>query len=147
MANLPNNNFTPNTLSLHAGYDYDSQRTLSVPIYQSTAYSFENAEQAAARFSLEELGNIYSRLTNPTVDMLAKRIAAVEGGAFGVATASGSSAVFYSLVNLAQNGDNIAYSNKIYGGFSNFARSCFEKVRNRRKSFRYRQFKQFLKKL
>ena len=126
MANLPNNNFTTNTLSLHAGYEYDRQRTLSVPIYQSTAYSFENAEQAAARFSLEELGNIYSRLTNPTVDMLAKRIAAVEGGAFGVATASGSSAVFYSLVNLAQNGDNIAYSNKI------------EKIRNRRKSFRYR---------
>ena len=116
MANLPNNNFTTNTLSLHAGYEYDRQRTLSVPIYQSTAYSFENAKQAAARFSLEELGNIYSRLTNPTVDMLAKRIAAVEGGAFGVATASGSSAVFYSLVNLAQNGDNIAYSNKIYGG-------------------------------
>lgn len=116
MANLPNNNFTPNTLSLHAGYEYDSQRTLSVPIYQSTAYNFENAEQAAARFALSELGNIYSRLTNPTVDILAKRLASVEGGAFGVATASGSSALFYSLVNLAQSGDNIAYSNKIYGG-------------------------------
>ena len=133
MANLPNNNFTPNTLSLHAGYDSDSQRTLSVPIYQSTAYSFENANQAAARFGLAELGNIYSRLTNPTVDMLAKRLAAVEGGAFGVATASGSSALFYSLVNLAQNGDNIAYSNKIYGG----SQTCFEKIRNRGKSFRY----------
>ena len=116
MANLSNNNFTPNTLSLHAGYEYDSQRTLSVPIYQSTAYNFEDLEQAAARFGLQELGNIYSRLTNPTVDTLARRLAAVEGGAFGVATASGSSAIFYTIVNLAQNGDNILYANKIYGG-------------------------------
>lgn len=116
MANLPNNNFTPNTLSLHAGYEYDSQRTLSVPIYQSSAYNFENSEQAAARFGLGEVGNTYSRITNPTVDTLAQRLAAVEGGAFAVATASGSSALFYSIVNLAQNGDNIAYSNKIYGG-------------------------------
>lgn len=116
MANLENNNFSSETLALHAGYNYDSQRTLSVPIYQSTAYSFESIAQAAARFGLQELGNIYSRLTNPTVDVLAQRLAAVEGGAFGVATSSGSAALFYSFVNLAQNGDNILYANKIYGG-------------------------------
>lgn len=116
MANLDSNNYSAETLALHAAYNYDSQRTLSVPIYQSTAYSFENLAQGAARFGLRELGNIYSRLTNPTVDILAQRIAAVEGGAFGVATASGSSALFYTFANLAQNGDNILYANKIYGG-------------------------------
>ncbi len=116
MANLTSNDFTPNTLALHAGYTYDSQRTLSVPIYQSSAYNFENLEQAEARFGLRELGNIYSRLTNPTIDVLGARLAAVEGGAFGVATSSGASAIFYAIVNLAESGDNIVYSNKIYGG-------------------------------
>ena len=84
MANLENNNFSSETLALHAAYNYDSQRTLSVPIYQSTAYSFESIGQAAARFGLQELGNIYLRLTNPTVDVLAQRLAAVEGGAFAI---------------------------------------------------------------
>ena len=116
MPNLTHNNFSQETLALHAGYTYDSQRTLSVPIYQNTAYSFESLQQAAARFGLQELGNIYSRLTNPTTDILGARLAAIEGGAFGVPTSSGSAAIFYALVNLAQNGDNIAFSNKIYGG-------------------------------
>ncbi|TLD83542.1 aminotransferase class I/II-fold pyridoxal phosphate-dependent enzyme [Helicobacter sp. MIT 11-5569] len=109
-------NYKQETLALHAGYDFDTQRTLSVPIYQNTAYSFESLEQAAARFGLQELGNIYTRLTNPTYKILGDRLAAVEGGAFGVAAASGTAAIFYALVNLAQNGDNIVYSNKIYGG-------------------------------
>ncbi|MCI2236600.1 aminotransferase class I/II-fold pyridoxal phosphate-dependent enzyme [Helicobacter sp. CaF467b] len=116
MPNLTHNNFSQETLALHAGYTYDSQRTLSVPIYQNTAYSFESLQQAAARFGLQELGNIYSRLTNPTTDILGARLAAIEGGAFGVPTSSGSAAIFYALVNLAQNGDNIVFSNKIYGG-------------------------------
>ncbi|WP_290456887.1 PLP-dependent transferase, partial [Helicobacter rodentium] len=104
MANLPHNNYTQETLALHAGYTYDSQRTLNVPIYQNTAYSFESLEQAAARFGLQELGNIYTRLTNPTYKILGDRLAAVEGGAFGVPTASGTAAIFYALANLAQNG-------------------------------------------
>ena len=116
MANLTHNNFTANTLALHAGYAYDKQRTISVPIYQSSAYNFESLEQADARFALSELGNIYSRLTNPTVDVLAQRLAAVEGGAFGTVTASGSAAIFYAVLNLAQSGDNILFANKIYGG-------------------------------
>lgn len=116
MANLQHNNFTQNTLALHSGYEYDTQRTLSVPIYQNTAYSFESLEQAGNRFALKELGNIYSRLTNPTVDVLARRLAAVEGGAFSIITASGTAALFYSLVNTASAGDNVVYANKIYGG-------------------------------
>ena len=116
MANLPHTHFAQETLALHAGYTYDSQRTISVPIYQNTAYSFENLQQAAARFSLQELGNIYTRLTNPTTDVLAARLAAVEGGAFGVVTSSGSAAIFYAIVNCAQAGDNIVFANKIYGG-------------------------------
>lgn len=109
-------NYKQETLALHAGYTFDTQRTLSVPIYQNTAYSFESLEQAAARFALQELGNIYSRLANPTLNVLGDRLAAIESGAFGVPTASGTAAIFYALVNLAQNGDNIVYSNKIYGG-------------------------------
>ncbi|ASQ31308.1 O-acetylhomoserine sulfhydrylase [Campylobacter avium LMG 24591] len=116
MPNLQDNNYAQDTLALHAGYDYDSQRTISVPIYQNTAYSFESLEQAAARFALQELGNIYSRLTNPTCDVLARRLAAIEGGAFANVTSSGSAAVFYSLLNSAHSGDKILYSNKIYGG-------------------------------
>lgn len=116
MANLTHNNYTQDTLALHAGYTYDTQRTLSVPIYQNTAYSFESLEQAAARFGLKELGNIYTRLTNPTTDVLGRRLAAVEGGAFGVPTASGSAAIFYTIANCASVGDNIIYANKIYGG-------------------------------
>ncbi|WP_458692859.1 O-acetylhomoserine aminocarboxypropyltransferase/cysteine synthase family protein [Helicobacter monodelphidis] len=108
--------YSQSTLALHAGYEFDTQRTISVPIYQNTAYSFENLQQAKARFGLEELGNIYSRLTNPTVDILQRRLASVEGGAFAVCTSSGSAALFYALVNCAQNGDNVIYSNKIYGG-------------------------------
>ena len=83
-------------------------------IYQNTAYSFENSEQAAARFSLKELGNIYTRLTSPTTDVFSAHLAAVEGGVFGVPTSSGSSAVFYAIVNCAAHGDNTVFSNKIY---------------------------------
>lgn len=116
MPNLDNSNYTPDTLALHAGYHYDRERTLSVPIYQSTAYNFESLAQAGARFSLQELGNIYSRLTNPTTDILARRLAEVEGGAFATLSASGSASLFYAFVNLAESGDNIIYANKIYGG-------------------------------
>ncbi len=116
MANLSHHNLSQDTLALHAGYTYDTQRTISVPIYQNTAYSFESLEQAAARFGLQEIGNIYTRLSNPTTDVLGARLAAVEGGIFGVPTASGSAAIFYAIVNCAQSGDNIVFSNKKKGG-------------------------------
>ena len=104
------------TLSIHYGYDKDKQGTMSVPIYQTTAYEFGSAEQAKNRFALSELGNIYTRLTNPTTEILENRIAAIEGGSSGLVTASGSSAIFYSLINLAHSGDNVIISNNLYGG-------------------------------
>ncbi|WP_230094692.1 O-acetylhomoserine aminocarboxypropyltransferase/cysteine synthase [Campylobacter coli] len=109
-------NFNKETLALHGAYNFDTQRSISVPIYQNTAYNFENLDQAAARFNLQELGNIYSRIGNPTSDVLGQRLANVEGGAFGIPVSSGMTACFYALVNLASSGDNVAYSNKIYGG-------------------------------
>ncbi|EQA4645256.1 O-acetylhomoserine aminocarboxypropyltransferase/cysteine synthase [Campylobacter coli] len=109
-------NFNKETLALHGAYNFDTQRSISVPIYQNTAYNFENLDQAAARFNLQELGNIYSRIGNPTSDVLGQRLANVEGGAFGIPVSSGMAACFYTLVNLASSGDNVAYSNKIYGG-------------------------------
>ncbi|EGG1095504.1 O-acetylhomoserine aminocarboxypropyltransferase/cysteine synthase [Campylobacter coli] len=109
-------NFNKETLALHGAYNFDTQRSISVPIYQNTAYNFENLDQAAARFNLQELGNIYSRIGNPTSDVLGQRLANIEGGAFGIPVSSGMAACFYALVNLASSGDNVAYSNKIYGG-------------------------------
>ncbi|EKJ0825058.1 aminotransferase class I/II-fold pyridoxal phosphate-dependent enzyme [Campylobacter coli] len=109
-------NFNKETLALHGAYNFDTQRSISVPIYQNTAYNFENLDQAAARFNLQELGNIYSRIGNPTSNVLGQRLANVEGGAFGIPVSSGMAACFYALVNLASSGDNVAYSNKIYGG-------------------------------
>ncbi|ECL0844010.1 O-acetylhomoserine aminocarboxypropyltransferase/cysteine synthase [Campylobacter jejuni] len=109
-------NFNKETLALHGAYNFDTQRSISVPIYQNTAYNFENLDQAAARFNLQELGNIYSRIGNPTSDVLGQRLANVEGGAFGIPVSSGMAACFYALVNLASSRDNVAYSNKIYGG-------------------------------
>ncbi|MBX0855895.1 aminotransferase class I/II-fold pyridoxal phosphate-dependent enzyme [Campylobacter coli] len=109
-------NFNKETLALHGAYNFDTQRSISVPIYQNTAYNFENLDQAAARFNLQELGNIYSRIGNPTSDVLGQRLANVEGGAFGIPVSSGMAACFYALANLASSGDKVAYSNKIYGG-------------------------------
>ncbi len=104
------------TIAIHHGYKKDTNMTMAVPIYQSTAYEFESAQQAADRFSLQELGNIYTRLANPTSNVLEERIAQLEGGVAGIATASGQSAIFYSLANVAEAGDNILISNKLYGG-------------------------------
>ncbi|PAF45701.1 O-acetylhomoserine aminocarboxypropyltransferase/cysteine synthase family protein [Helicobacter sp. 11S02629-2] len=104
------------TNAIHFGYDKDSQQTMSVPIYQTTAYAFDSSLQASNRFSLQELGNIYSRLTNPTCDVLEKRLSVLEGGAASIVTASGSAALFYAITNLAGSGDNVLVANKIYGG-------------------------------
>jgi O-acetylhomoserine (thiol)-lyase len=80
---------------------------MAVPIYQTTAYDFGSAETAAARFALSELGPIYTRLNNPTTDVLETRVAALEGGAAAVAVASGQSASFFAVINAASAGDNI----------------------------------------
>jgi len=104
------------TLAIHAGYNKDAQGTMAVPIYQSTAYEFRDAEHAANLFALKELGNIYTRLMNPTTDVFEKRFAALEGGAAGLGTASGMSAIFYAIANVAEAGDNILVAKQVYGG-------------------------------
>ncbi len=106
------------TIALHAGYEKDSQGTMAVPIYMSTAYEFRDSEHAADLFALKELGNIYTRLMNPTSAVFEKRFAEVEGGVAAVATSSGMSAIFSSIVNLCETGDNILVSNAVYGGTS-----------------------------
>ncbi len=104
------------TEALHAGYDKDTQRTMAVPIYQTTAYEFRDVEHAANLFALKELGNIYTRLNNPTTDVFEKRFATLEGGAAGLATASGMAAIFYAIANAAEAGDNIICARQLYGG-------------------------------
>ncbi|MCF6173150.1 MAG: O-acetylhomoserine aminocarboxypropyltransferase/cysteine synthase [Campylobacteraceae bacterium] len=107
---------TQETKALHFGYDKNDFGTMSVPIYQTTAYDFGSAQKAANLFALKELGPIYTRLNNPTTDIFETRIAAVENGEAALATASGHSAVLFSILNLVNAGDNIIVSNKVYGG-------------------------------
>lgn len=104
------------TKAIHAGYEKDSQGTMAVPIYMSTAYEFRSVEHAANLFSLKELGNIYTRLNNPTTDVFEKRFAELEGGEAALATSSGMSSIFYAIVNAAEAGDNIICANQLYGG-------------------------------
>jgi O-acetylhomoserine (thiol)-lyase len=104
------------TIVIHEGYEKKSDGAMAVPIYQTTAYEFENAEHAARLFELEENGNIYTRLMNPTTDVFEKRFASLEGGVAAIATASGMSAIFYAIANVAQAGENIAVAKQVYGG-------------------------------
>jgi len=104
------------TKALHAGYEKDSQGTMAVPIYMSTAYEFRDVEHAANLFALKELGNIYTRLNNPTTDVFEKRFAELEGGEAAIATSSGMSAIFYAIANAAEAGDNIISAKQLYGG-------------------------------
>ncbi|WP_419774347.1 O-acetylhomoserine aminocarboxypropyltransferase/cysteine synthase family protein [Halarcobacter sp.] len=105
------------TIAVHGGYNNkEGWGTMSVPIAQTTAYAFRDAEHAANLFALKELGSIYTRLTNPTTDVLEQRFAQLEGGAAAICTASGQSAIFYAIANVAEAGDNILISDKLYGG-------------------------------
>ena len=105
------------TQCLHAGYSPEATtNACAVPVYKTSSYVFNNTEHAANLFGLRELGNIYTRLMNPTTDVLEQRVAALEGGAAGLGIASGTSGVFYSIINLAQEGDEIVSANNLYGG-------------------------------
>jgi len=104
------------TKALHEGYEKDTQATMAVPIYMSTAYEFRDAQHAADLFSLKELGNIYTRLNNPTTDVFEKRFASLEGGEAAIATSSGMSAIFFAIANAAEAGDNIVCAKQLYGG-------------------------------
>ena len=110
MAHSP---FGPQTLALHAGHKPDSETgARAVPIYQTTAYVFKDTEHAANLFALKEFGNIYTRLMNPTTDVLEKRLAALHGGAGALAVSSGMSAIFYAITNITSAGQNIVTGSK-----------------------------------
>ncbi|MCF7847874.1 MAG: O-acetylhomoserine aminocarboxypropyltransferase/cysteine synthase [Kiritimatiellales bacterium] len=105
------------TNCLHAGYTPEATtHSHAVPLYRTASYRFDSTEHAANLFALKELGNIYTRLMNPTTDVLEQRLAAMEGGAAGLALASGTSAIFYSIINLAEAGDEIVAAANLYGG-------------------------------
>jgi len=117
------------TTSLHAGQVPDpTTGALSVPIYQTTSYQFRDADHAAALFGLSELGNIYTRLMNPTTDVLEKRIAALEGGSGALAVASGQAAISYALLNITRVGDEIVAANNLYGGTYTLLHYTFAKL-------------------
>ncbi len=124
----------PETLALHAGYRKDSAtNAVAVPIYQTTSYQFDHTEHAANLFALKELGNIYTRIMNPTCAVLEERIAALEGGAAALAVSSGQAASAMAIQNIAQAGDNIVSSTDLYGGtwnlFANTLRTFGIEVR------------------
>src|SRR5690242_5201649 len=104
------------TLQVHAGQDpAPGTNARAVPIYQTTSYTFDSAEHGARLFALQEFGNIYTRMMNPTQAVFEKRIAALEGGVAALATASGHAAQFLAITNLAAAGDDIVSSSKLYG--------------------------------
>jgi O-acetylhomoserine (thiol)-lyase len=110
-------NARPETIALHAGWRADpTTGSVAVPIHQTTSYQFHNTEHAANLFALKELGNIYTRIGNPTTDVLEQRVAALEGGVAALAVASGQAASTYAVLNLARAGDNIVTSTDLYGG-------------------------------
>lgn len=109
-----------NTVALHGGQEVDATtHSRAVPIYQTTSYVFENSQDAADLFALKKFGNIYTRLMNPTTDVLEKRVAQLEGGVAALAVASGQSAISYAILNIAKPGDEIVASSALYGGTYN----------------------------
>ncbi len=121
-------NLRRDSLLLHAGQEPDPVTgSRAVPIYQTTSYQFNNTDHAAALFGLTEFGNIYTRLMNPTTDVLEKRVAAMEGGVGALAVASGQSAITLSILNIAKNGDEIVSADNLYGGTYNLFNNTFAK--------------------
>src|SRR6202789_3586576 len=107
----------PETLALPAGWRRDSApHAVAVPIYQTTSYQFDSAEHAANLFALKELGNIYTRIMNPTQDAFEQRLAALEGGAAALALSSGQAASLFAVQNICHAGDNFVCSTDVYGG-------------------------------
>lgn len=122
-----NREFRFETLQLHAGQERPDSATgaRAVPIYQTSSYVFDNCDHAEARFNLSDAGNIYSRLTNPTLDVFEERMAKLEGGVAALATASGAAALAYTFQNLTRTGDHIVASGHIYGGTYNYLAHTF----------------------
>ncbi|MGC9328843.1 MAG: PLP-dependent transferase, partial [Candidatus Hinthialibacter sp.] len=108
------------SLALHGGQVPDpATKSRAVPIYQTSSYVFDSAEHASNLFALKELGNIYTRIMNPTTDVLEKRVAMLEGGSAGLAVSSGQAACSLSILNIAEKGDEIVSSASLYGGAYN----------------------------
>lgn len=117
------------TLQLHAGQEVDSTtNSRAVPIYQTTSYTFNNSEHGAKLFALQEFGNIYTRIMNPTNDVFEKRMAALEGGVMAVSTASGQAAQFLALNNIMESGDNFVSTPLLYGGTYNQFKVAFKRL-------------------
>ena len=121
---MSNRKYHIETLAIHAGQDVfgdPATHSRAVPVYRTTAYNFRDSQHGADLFALRELGNIYARLMNPTNDVLAKRIAALEGGAAAQTLASGTAAIYFTITNIARAGDEIVAASNLYGGtFSQF---------------------------
>lgn len=117
-SNAPQNRrYRPETLAIHAGQIPDpTTQARAVPVYRTTAYDFGNSQRAADLFALRESGNIYARLSNPTNDVLERRLAALDGGIAAVSLASGTAAIYFTITNIATVGDNIVSANNLYGG-------------------------------
>ncbi|HUH41076.1 MAG TPA: bifunctional O-acetylhomoserine aminocarboxypropyltransferase/cysteine synthase [Castellaniella sp.] len=114
------------TLAIHAGYSPDpTTKSVAVPIYQTTSYAFDDTQHGADLFDLKVAGNIYTRIMNPTTDVLEKRVAALEGGVAALAVASGMTAITYAIQTIAQAGDNIVSTSKLYGGTYNLFAHTF----------------------
>jgi O-acetylhomoserine (thiol)-lyase len=119
----------PETLAIHAGQQIDpTTYARAVPIYQTTSYGFRDTDHAASLFALQEFGNIYTRVTNPTSDVFEQRIAALEGGVGALATASGQAASTYSILNIAGSGDEIVSATSLYGGTYNLFQHSLAKL-------------------
>ncbi|MEI8395199.1 MAG: PLP-dependent transferase [Rhodospirillaceae bacterium] len=117
----------PETIALHVGHRRDSAtNAVAVPIYQTTSYLFDSAEHASRLFALQELGNIYTRIMNPTTAVLEERLAALEGGVAALAVASGQAAAFMAIQNITHAGDNIVSSTDLYGGTWNLFANTFK---------------------
>ena len=121
--------YRPATLAIHGGQSPDpTTRARAVPIYQTTSFTFDDTEHAARLFALQEFGNIYTRIMNPTTDVFEKRVAALEGGVGALATASGQAAETLALLTLAKSGDEIASATSLYGGTYNLFHYTFPKL-------------------
>ena len=126
---MANENYRPETLALHAGYEPDpATGSRAVPIYQTTSYQFRDADHAAALFALKEFGNIYTRIMNPTSDAFEKRIAALEGGVAALAVASGQAAETLTLLTLMKAGDEFISASSLYGGTYNLFKVTFPRI-------------------
>jgi O-acetylhomoserine (thiol)-lyase len=126
---MSNETLRPETLALHAGQTADpTTGARAVPIYQTSSFVFKDSEHAANLFALKEFGNIYTRLMNPTSDVVEKRLAALEGGVGALLTSSGMAAIFLAIHNLAENGDHIVSSSSLYGGTETCFRHALPKM-------------------